>query len=88
MAITNNSGSAYKGVDVNLLSGNVQGGSGANMRSYAAPAVAGAGAPLAADAGVESLGEQKLYTLPGKVTSRRREQAGPSLERHRHSCRP
>ncbi|HEY9775941.1 MAG TPA: hypothetical protein V6C81_19415 [Planktothrix sp.] len=67
VAISNDSGTAYKGVDVNLLSGNVQDGSGFRLAAAMAP---GAGAPLAADAApasVQSLGEQKLYTLPGKV---------------------
>jgi hypothetical protein len=73
VSISNDSGTAYKGVDVTLLSGNVQDNSGPRLMSLGAPLAAAApgGAPSAfagdSAASVQSLGEQKLYTLPGQV---------------------
>lgn len=70
VAITNDSGTAYKGVDVNLLSGDVQDNSGARIRPFAADEAPGGARLMAAspaEAAVQSVGEQKLYTLPGKV---------------------
>jgi hypothetical protein len=66
VAIVNGCGTSFSNATVRLLSGNVA--SRGEGRMYAASMAGGpGGSPNTADAAVESVGDQKSYTLPGSI---------------------
>lgn len=67
VAIENNSGTAFENATVRLLAGNVANADGGEGRMYRS-APAGLASANVRDAAVESVGDQKSYTLPGEIS--------------------
>lgn len=64
--VVNGSGTSFENANLWLLSGSVRSApGGARFRAAAADYAA---APMAAEAAVESVGERKVYRIPGRVT--------------------